>query len=735
MFERRLKFLLVALGAVGLVLLLRLGQLQLLQADYYRERAEASLIQRPQSIPFVRGSILDRNGQLLVSDQPCWNLSLDYAMIAAEMGGDSSARRRLLQLWKRSDPALRGLTADQVADRFDRAVALMWSELDRFASSGGTRNWEDVRADVESIYHKVQSVRHAVALRRGFDAPVAEEYEWHPILEALSAEEQIEARERFAPFPWIRVEPSSVRRYHGDATALAHVLGRTGRVTAETVLNDPVSDDPFAAYRADETVGITGVEWLAESTLRGRRGQITRDRNGTVIESDSIAAQHGRDVHLTLDRALQDELYLLLEEAVSVVPQSSGGAVVVLDVPTREVRALVSYPSYDPARFDESYAMLRDDTVRLPLRFRAVSNRYAPGSTVKPLVCLSGLMNEVITLDTRETCTGYLFPENRSGWRCWQIHGSPLRKAHGPVNVEEALIGSCNIFMYRLGERIGVDRLCGTFDMIGIGRSSGIGLREEDYGINPTPSWLMTYKSLHVTPGTARLFAMGQGELSMTPLQVANLMATYASGQYREIRLVREAAEGPVWTLPATQQHWRAIRRAMYGVVNNPDGTAYDYAHFVDDRFALLGKTGSATAAPWPTSYRVPFEDESGNAFETIVRAGSRGSAIELFAAEHPTAMFNPEDVEVAARWPTIAPPSGEQHAHAWFGGILQPLDNQGQPDWDVTPRFAFAALIEFGGSGGRVSGPLAKRIARTLADHQRDRDDLAWRAAGNGQP
>ncbi len=726
MFEHRLKVLLIVLSVAGLALLIRLGQLQLVQAGYYTGRAQAALVQHPQPLPFIRGRILDRASRVLVSDEPCWDLTLDFIVIASDVGHDKEARRALLRRWKRNHPDLHGASPETLEQTLDQALERSWVELARFASRRAPVTPNDLRAEALDIFNRVRTVRRAVAARRGFDAPVAEERRRHSLVTSLSAEEQIAAREQFGAYPWIHVEPSSVRRFQGDETSMAHVLGRTGRVTAEVVRDDPNQNEPFAAYRAGETVGTSGVEWLAERQLRGRRGQLTYDRNGRVIDEKTVAAEHGQDVTLTIDRALQDELYRLLGDTVRDVPESSGGAIVVIDVPTREVRALVSYPSYDPAQFDVLYAQLSEDTDRLPLWFRAVASRYAPGSTIKPLVCLSGLMNGVITLDTRETCTGYLFDDYRSGWRCWQIHGTNRRKAHGSVNVVSALIGSCNIFMYRLGERLGVDRLCATFDMVGVGRPSGIGLREENVGINPTPSWLMVHKNMRVTPGTARLFAMGQGEVSMTPLQVANLMATYASGAYQAVRLLRSNEPNPIWTLPVSDKHMRAIRKAMYGVVNDPNGTAYDYARFVDDRFALVGKTGSATATPWPTSYRIKYQDGHGTQIETVVRAGSRQSAIDRFLLAHPAATFNPDDVLVASHWPVLPPPPGQRHAHAWFGGFLQPLSTDGQPDWTVTPRFAFAALVEFGGSGGRVTGPLAKRIARTLVDFDRSTSEVA---------
>jgi len=709
-FERRLRWLLGGFAVASLAIVTRLVQLQVVQGAYYQRRAAQALVLEPRQLPTVRGRILDRNGEVLVRDEPSWNVNVDYPALAAAANPSDEVIERALARWRRR---YAGIPPEDRVPALRAELAETWLRISHLA--GGRIGVTELEDRAREVYERIQRIRRAVAARRGFDSPVAEETQAHPVLFDLSGEEQIAAREVLGDFPWAVVEASAARRIVGAAEPLAHVLGRLGPVDAESVERDPNADDPFARYLAGERLGISGVEHLAERRLRGRRGQLTEDREGQLV-GEIIEAQPGDDVVLTLHADLQRRLFDLLGEVVQAVPESAGGAIVVLEVARREVLALVSYPSYDPARFDELYAALRDDTERLPLRFRAVSNTYAPGSTVKPLTCLAGLINGAIDLQTRVNCTGYLLPEQRERWRCWEVHGTDVRMAHGPLAVVDALIGSCNVFMYTVGERLGVDRLCSAFDMVGVGRSTGIGLKEEATGVNPTPSFLASVRDTPVYPAHARLFAIGQGELLMTPVQVANLMATYGSGVFRPVTLLRDGGESPAWTLPGRPEHWQALREGICGVVNDPAGTAYSYARLDDEQFKLCGKTGSATAPRWPTAFRVVYLDEEGEERSELLPAGSRGEAMERFTSAHPGATFDSAGVSVTRHWPPGPPAEGDRYSHAWFAGYLQPIAGRGHSNADLPP-VAFAVLVEFGGSGGRTAGPLARRVARELID------------------
>ncbi|MHC5111717.1 MAG: penicillin-binding transpeptidase domain-containing protein [Planctomycetota bacterium] len=734
MFEQRLRILLVCCALAVLVVVGRLFQIQVVQASYYRDRAHRALMLRPEQLPFIRGSILDRTGEILVSDEASWDICMDFDAIAASIDPQSMITPEFLTKLKRWYRAGEG-DPDEIRQRltatFATEIKVMWDFLATLDIGESTPSSRAIRDKAHKLHDRIKAVRSYLARVRGFDDPIREEKQAHAVLPGLTADAQIYARERISRFPWLHVRDASSRTFAPDTESFAHVLGRMGRAQAAHLVEDPDRDDKHRRYLADEPIGIMGIEKTGERMLRGRRGQIRFDRDGNILAEHSFEPMHGHDVRLTIHAPLQRKLFAALRDRVNRIPDSPGGAIVVIDVTNREILALVSYPSYDPELFNEDYEELSRDSVGLPLTFRAAACAYAPGSTIKPLVCLEGLTSGVINMDTHETCTGYLFEEVRNAWRCWPIAGSGQRMRHGTVSVVEALKGSCNIFMYRLGDRLGVDRICGAFDMVGIGRTTGTGLIEESEGLNPDRAWLERNARYGITPGKARHFAMGQAEILMTPMQVANVMATYADGRYQQLSIVQSNVTRPAWDLPCAPKHLLAIKTGMYQVVNASDGTAFKTAFLDDPRWAICGKTGSATVSARPSMYRIPFIDEGEDRVARIP-ATSRKEATDKFLWDHPRATFDPGDIKVVEEWPARPPDDGGGHSHAWFGAFLQRVDASGRPLWSETPRYAFSVLVEFGGSGGRTSGPLAKQVASTLIEmFERPRNEQDMRDAG----
>lgn len=728
MFERRLRGFLFLLLIVAAVLMARLADLQVLRADHFRKQAADAELRDAQSLPFVRGNILDRTGRVLARDEPSWELRLDYAVLPPGDGDLdptvidgpwATLVRRCLEQNRYEDCA----STDEVDFALRGELNRMWNELAEFASLP--------RSELERrAYNKRQRVlrqQSVVEKAHGYAVPLAEQIRpgsrEHAILTGLDNQQQIDARRAFADYPWVSVKGETRRVYPGGESVV-HIAGRMGAVSAETLENDPNKTDALGRYLRTDRWGVRGVERAAEDQLRGRRGSLQLDRKGEIIKE--ISPERGRDVTLTLRLDLQQRLYS--EFGSMLQPPSVSGAIVVLHVPTREVLALVSYPGYAPERFSVDYEDLVSETVNLPLHFRAVGHQFAPGSIVKPLTCLAGLSGGVITPETRFTCIGRLFADLPDRWRCWGISGTNRRKAHGSVNVVEALAGSCNVFHYQVGEAVGFNSLMQFFEMAGFGRPTGIGLGEK-WGVNPSPGDLIR-RGIPVTPGKARHLAIGQGELSITPVQAANLVAVYASGSHRPVTLIRSEPPTPVLELPVADEHWRVVREGLYRVVNTREGTAYDYARLDDSLgYALCGKTGSAETPRLHTSYIVNWVNPDGVAQQTSVPAGSKRQAQDDFERANPGIDVTLDDIDDEGFWPPEVRKDGKLYTHAWFVGYLQPLGAQvgrAVPDGagvgpsptyelDRQPPIAFSVLVEFGGSGSRTAAPIGKRVAETI--------------------
>ncbi|MCH8253709.1 MAG: hypothetical protein IID36_14780, partial [Planctomycetes bacterium] len=213
MFERRLKATLSLLAFALAIIVGRLVHLQIVRAEFYRDRTSQMMLREPIVLPFVRGRVLDRTGEILVSDEPCWDLCVDYGVIAMRNRHIAAAVKR----WGRRNryPSVEMLAVDEKLEAVKKAylseVDQMWRDISRFASLPDADPTERI-VEPGSIFERVDKIRRSVAGRRGFDAAVREETWAHPILTGLSADRQIAAREtRATRYPWVVVKPASRR--------------------------------------------------------------------------------------------------------------------------------------------------------------------------------------------------------------------------------------------------------------------------------------------------------------------------------------------------------------------------------------------------------------------------------------------------------------------------------------------------------------------------------------------
>lgn len=411
--------------------------------------------------------------------------------------------------------------------------------------------------------------------------------------------------ERRADFPGVYVDMRPRRRYlMGEAGG--HVTGYVGEITADELGSEGFPPD---RYDPGMVVGKVGIERQYEDRLQGEQGTryVEFDARGRIV-GDFVGVEErlpepGEDLHLNLDRDLQEWIH-------RIFPDSLSGAVVALDPSDGGVLALYSAPGYDPNDFvggiaDSTWARLNADEEN-PLFARAVLGLYAPASTWKLASAGIALDLGVVTPDETmpEPCTGSWYWGNRV-WRCWDPAG------HGYNDLAEAIGNSCDVYFYQLGLRIGLERLIHRSNEIGFTRQCGIDLPQESRG--DFPDELGWYRERFgdqylygPTEGEALNLAIGQGPNSQTPLKMAQFYVALArDGSAPPPLLARGVPVGDGWELNLQAHDLESLREGLR-MVTAPGGTA----HFGTalEHWDVVGKTGTGQN---PLSVRGLAEDHA----------------------------------------------------------------------------------------------------------------------------
>ena len=485
MFERRVVVVLCVVVLTALALLARAAQVQLWQADRWREVAREAM-SRVELTDAPRGRILDVHGQVLAEDVPCndaavayWYVDDSYAALDADTPGIAKTHlyQEVARPIARATPGYLSLSRKEqhaaVLAALPAAKAKVEAMWDTLATVGGRTRAEidDARrgivAGVERRRRQVVLARYERAAQQRLDAgesawwrrwllgkadaspvladfeePIIEEQQAHPVLVDLSPESYNRLRQSAADLPGLRLVASTVRRYpSGPVTA--HVVGRTGSVNADDLENDPHLDDERRAYFPGEQAGRSGLELLAEQRLRGTRGRVDHDLRGGedgpfVGDVGSVAEQPvaGADVRSTIDVELQRAVSEAFKHVLFKWPDAVGdgpdawdeaaapGAAVVIDVKTGAVRALVSAPDFDPNTYNEEYQALFDDEIGRPLIDRATNFTAVPGSTVKPVIGLGAITDGLLGPHDTIACDGFFHWHgitHRDAFRCWTM--------------------------------------------------------------------------------------------------------------------------------------------------------------------------------------------------------------------------------------------------------------------------------------------------------------------------
>lgn len=566
----------------------RLAELQIIEGDKLRLVADEN---RLQSIVDVahRGRLYDRNGVVLAQNDP------DYRFLA------------YASVLPASDADLQNTLAPIIV-----ACSLNASDL--------IQTVHDARDDKEEEFVLVDHL----------STPCALTY--------LSADETLPQG--------VHIEVSEERSYITDKIpTLSHVLGYTGGLSAEEY-----EEHRTEGYRPFDTIGKQGVEKLFEERLRGKNGEtlVEVDAQGgelrTLLQQDPV---QGEDMTLSLDANLHAAIEQILANNLKNGPVERA-SVVTMNPNTGEVLAMASYPAFDANLFvqgidQETYSALVNDP-HAPLFNRSIAGSYPAGSTIKILYAAGALTDGIITPQTTFLSTGGVWLGNRF-FPDWRAGG------HGITNVYHAIADSVNTFFYAVGggmgdfQGLGIERLMDWARTFGLGDYTGVGLSGESRGFLPSKEWKEEVKGEPWYVGDTYNVSIGQGDVLVSPLQIARVTAAIANGGDLVTPTLIKGEQGDRKTI-ITSDVVKVVQQGMRDTVLN--GTARAFQSLP---VAAAGKTGTAqwssTHAPhsWFTGF-APYENPE-IVVTVIVEQGGDLSLASPIAREVMAWYFANKDEEI----------------------------------------------------------------------------------------
>ncbi len=391
--------------------------------------------------------------------------------------------------------------------------------------------------------------------------------------------------------PGVVVE-AQLLRYYPYGELFSHALGYVGRINEREASQIDEND-----YRGTFHIGKVGVERFYEDTLHGSVGyqNVETNAHGRILRVlERFDPTPGANLTLNLDINVQ-------RAAVEALGDRRG-AVVAIDPRNGGVLALVSTPGFNSNLFvngisSKDYSALRDSP-DVPLFNRAVQGQYPPGSTIKPMMGMAGLMSGLVTPEFTVPDPGwYSLPGDSHRYRDWilRIRGT----GHAPrVDLNMAIAESCDTYFYDLGRRLTIDRMHDYLEPFGFGYRTGIDTTNERSGVLPSTRWKRETMNQPWYPGETISASIGQGYMLATPLQLAEAVSVIASrGDRRSPRLVRAINGEPVDAprlppIEADPAYWDAVEAGMLEVVYGKRGTAKSLAKGI--RYQMAGKTGTA---------------------------------------------------------------------------------------------------------------------------------------------
>jgi len=588
---------------VFFLVLARVFNLQIIKGDNYLLTSEENRV-RIKIQPAPRGLIVDRTGKVIVRNKPGFSIvftTTDEERLASKNLSREEEVDALSQIL--------GLTVNEIRDKIDDA--------------------------------SLKGLPQAT------------------IVSELSRDDAIKLESRILPLNRVSLEISPVREYL-DPFAFSHLVGYVSEIDA-----DELKELADIGYYPGDSIGKVGVEGKYESNLHGEAGarvyEVDSSFSSFKILSE-VPPKAGGEVRLSTDYDLQVSAYYALRDQV-IKSGASGGAVVAQDVSNGEILTLVSVPAFDSNLFaggisNTDYQNILQDT-RQPLFNRVVSGEYPPGSTFKMVTASAALEEGVITPDTKLEAPGSI---NIGEF----VFGDWKPEGHGMVNLREAIGESADTYFYKVGGGysdqvgVGVDNLYKWSKLFGLGEQTGVDLYSEAQGLVPNEEWKLNVKGESWYTGNTYHFAIGQGDILTTPLQVNNLTTTVANGGilFKPSLLLGEVSSNSNVKTQMSKLGKNIIRKG-----------------FVSEETLSAVREGMKLACdPGGTAY--PLYDVPG--FEVGCKTG--------------TSEFGVATADTT---------------HAWLT-LFAPFDN---------PKIAITVFLEGGGEGSHDAGPVMRKIVDHLIE------------------
>jgi len=496
--------------------------------------------------------------------------------------------------------------------------------------------------------------------------------------------------------PGIKPIVSLARNYSADGSS-SHIIGYVSAVSKKDLEKDKFIRD---VHVPGLRIGKIGLEKVLNKEIIGLPGYQRFEVNAfgkKIREVKFVDGKVGKNFKTTLDNEVQKHASELLGE--------KSGSICVMDIYTGDIISMVSSPTFNPNNFVHgiSYKDWEDliKHPRKPLMNKSLSGLYPPGSTIKPIVALSALENNVISPKFTVECTGKMELYGQK-YHCWK------HKGHGYVNLRNAIKQSCDIYFFEASRRLGVDRMHITAKKFGLGTKVLKDFDEEKIGVVPNTKWKLDNIGRGWVLGETLISGIGQGYFQSTPIQICLMTAQLANGGYKIVpkiikdensdqllfkawrkkfqeekkesteetfqipEVLKKYVSNEFYLMPLyrNKENIKFVQDALYGATNEPRGTSYG-SRYLKSKYIYAGKTGT--------------------------------SQVAKFTEEQRKLKIKYKDLPY------------EKRDHALFTAFA-PYKN---------PRYAITVVIEHGGSGSAVAAPIAKKIIKTVMDRSKKRISL----------